>query len=185
MMSPKPDRRLEVEPNGADASKFAGDDAMPISRSHTFKFMAPLVAILIVGFTPRDAGAALGEAESSVQSDVVALQASIKSSEDRTIYRLHEIQLPTGTFLREFVSPEGKVFAVAWNGPHMPDLRQAFGQYFNSFVAGAKLSRGDRTHLQIQQSDLVVEIRGHMRAYSGRAYLPDAIPGGVDLGDLR
>jgi hypothetical protein len=167
------------------ASKIAEDKAMPISRLYAFKFAATLGAMLIVGFTPREARAALGEAESSVQTDVVALQASIKSSEDRTVYRLHEIQLPSGTLLREFVSPDGKVFAVAWNGPHMPDLRQAFGQYFNSFVAGAKLSHGDHTHLQIQQSDLVVEIRGHMRAYSGRAYLPAAIPSGVDLGDLR
>jgi Protein of unknown function (DUF2844) len=167
------------------ASKFSGDNAMPVSRTHLLQFAATLGAILIAGLTPRQACAALGEAETSIQTDVVALQASIKTLEDRTIYRLHEIQLPSGTLLREFVSPDGKVFAVAWNGPRMPDLRQAFGQYFDSFVAGAKLNHGDHSHLLIEQSDLVVQIRGHMRAYSGRAYLPAAIPSGVDVGDLR
>jgi hypothetical protein len=165
--------------------KLQRNQAMPMSRLYAFKFAATLGAMLVVAFTPREARAGLGEAESSVQTDVVALQASIKLSEDRTIYRLHEIQLPSGTLLREFVSPDGNVFAVAWNGPHMPDLRQAFGQYFDRFVAGAKLSHGDHTHLQIEQTDLVVQIRGHMRSFSGRAYLPAAVPSGVDLGDLR
>jgi hypothetical protein len=31
----------------------------------------------------------------------------------------------------------------------------------------------------------VVQSGGHMRAFAGRAYLPQAIPSGVDIGDLR
>jgi hypothetical protein len=184
MMSPMPDSH-GLNQIAAPASEFAEDNAMPLYRLDAFKFVASLSVMLIVVWSPREARAALGEPESSVQTDVAQLQASIKSSEDRASYRLHEIQLPSGTLLREFVSPDGNVFAVAWNGPHMPDLRQAFGKYFDSFVSAAKSSHGDHSHLQIEQSDLVVQIRGHMRAFSGRAYLPGAIPSGVNLGDLH
>jgi hypothetical protein len=30
-----------------------------------------------------------------------------------------------------------------------------------------------------------VQVSGHMRAFTGRAYLPQAIPGGVSLEDLQ
>jgi hypothetical protein len=34
---------------------------------------------------------------------------------------------PEGTSVRRYVSPAGKVVAVAWKGPVMPDLRQVLG----------------------------------------------------------
>jgi hypothetical protein len=142
--------------------------------------------MLIAALGPRIAGATLGEPEVTVQSDVAQLRASIKSSEDRVGYRLHEIQLPGGTLLREFVAPGGNVFAVAWNGPTKPNLRQALGKYFDAMVSAPKPKFADRRHLQIQQGDLVVQGSGHMRAgFSGRAYLVSAIPSGVNLGDLH
>jgi len=87
--------------------------------------------------------------------------------------------------LREFVGSDGKVFAVAWSGRVVPNLRQAFGRYFDTYVAAAKVRHTGHTHLQIRQNDLVVQSGGHMRAFAGRAYLPQAIPDGVDVGDLR
>jgi hypothetical protein len=98
---------------------------------------------------------------------------------------VHEIQLPSGTLLREYVGSDGKVFAIAWNGPAIPNLRQTLGQYFDNYVTAAKANRSGHHHLQIQQSDLVVQSSGHMRAFFGRAYLPPAVPGGVSVGDLR
>jgi hypothetical protein len=158
---------------------------MPIVRSGEYKIAALLCAVLIAALVPRIASATLGEPEISVQSDVAQLRASIKSSEDRASYRVHEIQLPSGTVLREFVAPNGTVFAVAWQGPSKPDLRQALGRYFDAMVSAPKLKYADRRHLQIQQGDLVVQGSGHMRALSGRAYLVSAVPGGVSLGDLH
>jgi hypothetical protein len=158
---------------------------MLISRSSDFKIGALCGAMLIAAAWPGTARAALGEPETSVQTDVAQLQGSIKASTDRGSFRIHEIQLPSGTVLREFVSLDGKVFAVAWNGPYMPNLRQALGRYFDSYVAAAKLNHADQRHLQINQPDLVVQARGHMRAFSGRAYLPTALPSGFNLGDLQ
>jgi hypothetical protein len=87
--------------------------------------------------------------------------------------------------MREFVAPNGNVFAVAWQGPTRPDLRQALGQYFDAYASVPRSKLSDRRHLQIQQGDLVLQSGGHMRALSGRAYLRSAIPSGVNLGDLH
>lgn len=141
-------------------------------------------AALMAALGPCIAAAALGAPEASVQTDVAQLHGSIKVTE-RAGYRIHEIQMPSGTLVREFVGPNGKVFAVAWNGPTVPNLRQTLGQYFDTFVAAAKAKHAGHHHLQIQQDDLVVQAGGHMRAFSGRAYLPQAVPAGVSIGDLR
>jgi hypothetical protein len=141
-------------------------------------------ATLSAALIPCIAAAALGEPEASVQTDGAMFHGSIKTTEHAG-YRVHEIQLPSGTTLREFAGSDGKVFAVAWNGPNVPNLRQTFGRYYDTFVTAARPKPSGHTHLQIQQNDLVVQSIGHMRAFVGRAYLPQAVPSGVDLGELR
>ncbi len=141
-------------------------------------------AALAAALSPCIAGAALGQPETSVTTDVAQLHGTSKVTE-RTGYRLHEIQLPSGTLVREFVGSDGKVFAVAWSGPTPPNLRQTLGQYFDNYVAAAKAKHSGHNHLQIQQADLVVQAGGHMRHFSGRAYLPQAVPAGVSIGDLH
>lgn len=158
---------------------------MPIFQSNDFKTAGLGLAALIAALLPHVASATLGQPEITVQTDVAQAHAAIKSSEDRTGYRVHEIQLPSGTVMREFVAPNGTVFAVAWQGPTRPDLRQVLGQYFDAFASVARTKLTDRRHLQIQQGDLVLQSGGHMRALSGRAYLQSAIPSGVNLGDLH
>jgi Protein of unknown function (DUF2844) len=140
--------------------------------------------VLIAGLGPCIATAALGEPEASVQADAAQLKGTVQVTAHAS-YRVHEIQLPSGTLLREYVGSDGKVFAIAWNGPAIPNLRQTLGQYFDNYVTAAKANRSGHHHLQIQQSDLVVQSSGHMRAFFGRAYLPPAVPGGVSVGDLR
>jgi hypothetical protein len=158
---------------------------MPTFRLDVIRITALLCAVLSV-LGPRIAGATLGEPEVTVQNDVAQLRASIKSSEDRVGYRVHEIQLSDGILLREFVAPNGNVFAVAWNGPTQPNLRQALGKYFDVLRSAPRPKFVDHRHLQIQQGDLVVQGSGRMRAgFSGRAYLASAIPSGVNLEDLH
>ena len=127
----------------------------------------------------------MGEAEITVQTDVSRSLASIKSTQEREGYRVHEIQLPSGTVMREFVGGDGKVFAVTWQGPTRPDLRQALGRHFDAFVSAPRAKFADRRHVQVRQGDLVVQAGGHMGALAGRAYLASAVPGGVNIGDLH
>jgi len=128
--------------------------------------------------------ATLGEPESSIQGEGQLAHASIKET-NRGTYSVHEIQQPSGTIIREYAVPGGNVFAVTWHGPFVPNLRQTLGSYFDEYAAEAKAGRQDRNHVQVHQSDLVVQVGGHMRAYSGLAYLPQAMPAGVTVGDLQ
>jgi len=67
----------------------------------------------------------------------------------------------------------------------VPNLRQTLGRYFDNYVTAAQANRMGRHQLQINQSDLVVHASGHMRAFSGVAYLPPAVPSGVAVAELR
>jgi len=100
-------------------------------------------------------------------------------------YIVHEIKAPSGTTIREYVSPAGSIFAVAWDGPVLPDLRQTLGDYFGRYTAAAATGQAGRRQIEVREPDLVVQARGHMRAFSGRAYLPQAMPEGVTPDDLR
>lgn len=130
------------------------------------------------------ASATLGEPESAIATETQLSRASVKRS-DFGSYRVHEMQLPSGTLVREYAGLDGKVFAVTWNGPFIPNLKQSLGAYFDEFAAGAATAHGTRKHLEVREPDLVVLEGGHMRAHHGLAYLPQALPSGVSVGDLQ
>ncbi len=157
---------------------------MRVQTGITLKALVLSSAAAFALLGARTASATLGEPEVSVQTDVQELQGSIKAA-DHGSYREHEIQLPSGTVVREYSGADGLVFAVTWKGPFMPNLRQTLGRYFDTYATAAKAGHADHHRLQLQQSDFVVQVSGHMRAFMGRAYLPQAIPGGVSLEDLQ
>ena len=64
-------------------------------------------AALMAALGPCIAAAALGEPETSVQTDVAQLRGSIKVTAHAD-YELHEIQMPSGTLVREFVGPTAR-----------------------------------------------------------------------------
>ena len=51
---------------------------------------------------------------------------------------------PSGTTVREYVSSNGTVFAVAWQGPWLPDLRQMLGPYFDDYQRALQSTTGKR-----------------------------------------
>jgi hypothetical protein len=131
--------------------------------------------------------AVLGGTSDSVEADRARMHASLKIA-TANAYAIHEITTQTGTLIREYVSLEGRVFGVAWEGPFMPDMRQLLGGYFEHFSAAAKVQRDShvgRRPLNIQERGLVVQTAGHMRAYSGRAYDPALLPAGVSANAVR
>ena len=84
---------------------------MSVFRGNGLKFFALSAALFAATAPSRSAFATLGEPEVTVQNDVTLARATIKSSQERDSYRVHEIQLPSGTVMREFVGLDGKVFA--------------------------------------------------------------------------
>jgi len=144
------------------------------------------VATLILGLS-SPTFAALGGNVDSVEADQAYMKATIKFAQANT-YAVHEIKAPTGTVVREYVSPTGRVFGVAWQGPFVPEMRQLLGAYFDHYSEAAKAQREshvERRPLNIQEPGLVVQTSGHMRAYYGRAYDPELLPAGVSTNDVR
>ena len=96
--------------------------------------------------------------------------------------------LESGTVAREFIRPDGTVFAVSWQGPQRPNLRQLFGDsYFSRFQADNKSNARIRMRraLTSTHSDFVVRTGGHSGAFWGFAYLPQTAPGGFPVQTLQ
>lgn len=142
---------------------------------------------LIVGLltlsSPLSGFAALGDSSSSVLMDQAKMKASLATTEE-SAYSIHEMKSSTGTVVREYVSPnDGRVFAVGWQGPFIPDLKLLLGAYFREYSRAAEAQREShvgRHPLNIQTPGLVVQTIGHMGDFSGRAYVPGLVPTGVD-----
>ncbi len=152
-----------------------------------FNFTLCLVIVATTVFLPSSAFAGLGEDVSSIQADQAHMQATLRTTQV-SAYTLHELQAPTGVTLREYVSPAGKVFAVAWRGPWPPDMRQILAGYFGQYQQAAQAqlnSRSARRPFMVELPGLVVESGGHMRSFAGRAYIPEALPPGMRAETIR
>ena len=148
------------------------------------RIMHGIFAMLLL---PFPASASLGGDVASVQTDQAKMQGSLRTSSNNT-YTIHEIQASTGVAVKEYVSPAGKVFAVTWQGPFHPDLRQLLGTYFDQFSQAEQAQRAQRRGhgpVLIQQAGLVVQISGHLRSFLGKAYVPQMLPAGVHAEDIR
>lgn len=152
-------------------------------RSHVYSG-AIAIALAAAGLTAApDARAALGQRVDSVAADATRLVAIAHASAVQAAYTVHTITLASGTVVREYVGADGIVFGIAWEGPTLPDLKTTLGAAFERFV-NATPTRGGGP-LAVSADDLVVYSSGHLRAFSGHAYLPRALPTGVDAGVVR
>lgn len=92
-----------------------------------------------------------------------------------------------GIVSRQYVDSTGKVYAVSWHGPAMPNVQSLLGTYFATFRDGANATVGDAgLHTaRVAEGDLVVENRLRLREFSGRAWLISALPPGVSASDIQ
>jgi hypothetical protein len=149
--------------------------------------MLAMAAGLAIAATAMPAWGSLGGDAASIQADQLHMQGSrtMKATES---YTMHEIQAANGTVVREYLSAEGKVFAIAWHGPWIPDMHQLLGSYFDQYAQANQAQRGARMRrgpILINQPGLVVQIGGHPRAFTGRAYVPEMLPSGVGAGNIE
>ena len=130
------------------------------------------------------ATAALGE----IALKTTALPArQLASSTVAGSLEVRSTRLPSGTEVREYLDAGGKVVAIAWQGPTLPDLQQLLGSYFPRFVQAQAVKATDGSHRQTQwrATDVVVESHGHLRAFQGRAYLPAQLPAGFSAEQIQ
>lgn len=143
-----------------------------------------LACLVMSGIFVLPATAELGGSADTVQADQQRMKGTLRTTAAAG-YTLHEIRADTGTTVREFVSPGGRVFGVAWQGPFMPDMRQLLGHYYEQYFQALQNKRARRAPVVINESGLVVESGGRTRSFQGRAYIPQLAPPGVDLHSIR
>ncbi len=148
-----------------------------------FSVIAAAVLPILAGES-SPAMAELGGTEASVVADQTNMKATRRILNAQK-FTVHEIQSPSGTFIREYISPQGRVFAVAWQGPFMPDLRQLLGSYFSVYSAAAGSKHAGRGFSLVRQPGLVVRSGGHMRSFSGMAYIPQLLPKDVAIDEIK
>jgi hypothetical protein len=148
-------------------------------------FAARLVRIGWLAFAAAlPAQASLGGTEATVLADQTQTQSTLRTVHSEK-YTMHELVVASGTAVREYVAPTGVVFAVAWQGPTMPDLRQVLGTHFTQYTDAVAARRPIRGPVSIRLPGLVVQSGGRMRAFAGKAYVPESLPQGVSPDDLR
>lgn len=140
--------------------------------------LAPGLAQAALGETFQSTGAPTANAPGGTSA-----LASSRALPDAK-FTVHETQAASGTTVKEFVSPSGVVFAITWRGPVMPDLKQALGRYFERYTA-ADNHNGGLHRRMVNESDLVVQSSGRMRAFIGRAYVPQLVPAGVTVDQIQ
>ena len=142
-----------------------------------------LTAILGIA---QNAGATLGQPADSLAADQKALSARRNAATVRNGYTIQEVESDAAK-VREFISPSGIVFAIAWDGIVQPDLVQLLGSYFEEYRDAQQKNPGmpGRRSLQVKTNRVVVEKWGHMRSVHGRAYVPALIPSGVNIHEIR
>ncbi|HEX7907453.1 MAG TPA: DUF2844 domain-containing protein [Paraburkholderia sp.] len=104
-------------------------------------------------------------------------------------YTVSQTTLPSGTVVSEYIGAGNTVFALSWEGPTMPPLKTLLATYFPAYVQALTDAHtaqgGGYGSAVVRQSALVVETGGHMGAFVGRAYLPQALPQGVSADDIK
>ena len=143
--------------------------------------------VLAAMINPSSVFGSLGGDVTSVEADRGKMEATIQTT-SRQLYTIHEMHTANNVTVREFVSPAGKVFGVAWQGASRPDMKQLLGAYFDQYTQAEQKQEAKRLGhgpLLIQQPGFVMQMSGHMRALAGRAYIPQLVPAGVQIEELR
>lgn len=159
----------------------------PIFKKIFFETPTWAVATAALLFGAGSAHATLGSqpggaglTRTTAQQALAAVQPSTTAA-----YTTQVSTTDAGTVVREYVGTDGAVFAVTWNGPLMPNLSTLLGEYFPQYTAtSASMSRSHNLRL-FNNSSLVVQSTGHMHAFSGLAYLPQKLPAGMTVENLK
>jgi hypothetical protein len=140
--------------------------------------------VLLLG--PGHALASLGEPETSVVADGVALSAVVRATSSRGDVTVHELR-SNSAVIREYVSTAGVVFAVAWYGIAHPDLRPLLGSYAGEYEEARRRAPRNpgRRSRRVAADHVVVETWGHMRNLRGRAFVPVLVPAGVRVDEIE
>jgi hypothetical protein len=156
----------------------------------TFSVGAVSPAYAVLGGAPMTPppGATVSNGVTHAAASATASSGAAASAPTASAYTVRTTTLPVGTVVNEYVGADGVVFGIAWQGRRIPDLPALLGSYFPQYVQGIQNQRangGGRGPVTVSGSALVVRSGGHMGAFAGQAYLPQALPAGVSASDIQ
>jgi hypothetical protein len=144
-----------------------------------------LVCSMLITGVCAPALAALGGDATSVEADRAKLKGTLHST-PTVDYTVHEIRTPAGIVVHEYATAEGKVFAVSWRGPGMPDLPQLLGDYSAQLAqARSQQPHYNHHHLTVATADVVMQQSAHLHSFFGRAWVPALLPQNFSLNDIN
>ena len=150
-------------------------------------YRASLLAVAAMLLFPVAALGELGGTVSSVQADQQRLHGALRVSAAQA-YALHEIRTASNGVVHEYVSADGKVFAVTYQGQFPGESNELLGAYGGQ-LAQAMHSAQRQRHVggsvHIELPGLTYHAAGHMRYFSMRAFVPERVPQGVALEEIR
>src|SRR6185437_11013648 len=102
----------------------------------------------------------LGGNTAYVSADSAELNGQLRTT-PTVQYDMHEIT-NDGLTVHEYVTRQGQVFAITWQGPFKPDLRQLLGDYFSRYQSAAEAvpRAGGHRVFSMTAPDLVVQSAG-------------------------
>ena len=164
--------------------------SMVIQKTMRYMILRVLLVVIVnvVFVLHSPASASLGDDVTTVQADKVHMKGTLRKTLTNE-YTVQEIKTPTGVVVREYISSDGKIFAVVWQGPFLPDLRQLLGSHFEHFSQSVQNLKSKRPRIRgpllIREPGLVVQTGGHMRAHFGRAFIPELVPQGIHIEEIQ
>ena len=139
------------------------------------------LAYAALGSSPSDLGGTPVRTRMTARS-----LAAATNSANPVFYTVSQSTLDSGTIVREYADANNIVFAVSWSGPTLPDLRTLLGDKFDVMTSNAaKRTKAGHSQLAVNQSDFVIVSNGHMRAFTGKAWIPSAVPSGFDTNPIE
>jgi hypothetical protein len=153
------------------------------------KYILPFTLVVLVTcfVAGRQSEAALGESAALPGADKQELSVRQYPATAYGRYTVRETK-SASSVIREYASPAGVVFAIAWNGRVHPDLTQILGVYdteYKDALSHVVRKPGSRRAFKLSTPQIVVEKWGHMRDQHGRAYVTSMVPSGVNIDDLK
>lgn len=145
------------------------------------------LAVLFCVAISIPAHAELGGDEAGISNDASVTRMQLRALVPADArYRVHELRYePSNVTVRQYVNPDGKVFGVVWDGQTKPDLSQVLGPYFTRYSNAAAEHSLVRQLRNIDQPDFVLRVSGHMRHFTGSAWLPNLVPANVNPTEVK
>jgi hypothetical protein len=158
----------------------------PVIMNKLYAFLLGLGLMTAVLAQAGPGQAALGEPVDSIAGGQKALSAVQPFLTVRNGYTVQEVR-SDAVVVREYISPAGIVFAVAWNGLIHPDLTPLLGSHAGAYEEALRQtpSKPGSRHLQVKADQIIVEKWGQMRNLQGRAYIPALLPPGVSADEIE